>query len=55
VVDEKGKIMAAQTVLGIHEVCDSIAEKAVSKISYEPARYNGEPIKLRMSNSIEFR
>jgi hypothetical protein len=55
VVDEKGKIMAAQTVLGIHEACDSIAEKAVSKISYEPARYNGEPIKLRMSNSIEFR
>jgi len=55
VVDEKGKVTYPQTVLGIHEACDSIAEKAVSQISYHPARYNGEPIKLRMSNSIEFR
>lgn len=55
VVDEKGKVTDPQTVLGIHEACDSIAEKAVAQISYKPARYNGEPIKLRMSNSIEFR
>lgn len=55
VVDEKGNVMDPQTVLGIHEVCDSIAEKAVSQISFKPAWYNGEPIKLRMSNSIEFR
>jgi len=55
VVDEKGKVISPQTVLGIHEACDSIAEKAVAQISYRPASYNGEPIKLRMSNSIEFR
>jgi len=48
VVDEKGKVIDPQTVLGIHEVCDSLAERAISKMKFEPAMYNGEPIKLRM-------
>ncbi len=54
VVDKEGRVIDPQTVLGIHESCDSIAEIAISNMSFEPAMFNGKPIKLRMSNAISF-
>lgn len=54
VVDEEGRVIDPQTVLGIHETCDSMAERAISNMSFDPATNDGKPIKLRMSNAILF-
>ena len=55
VVDEAGNVVDPQTALGIHEVCDRIAEEAMGQMKFKPAEKAGKPIKLQMSTPVTFK
>jgi len=46
-IDEGGRVVAAEIVQPIHPLYDPLLLQAARDWSYEPARRNGEPIKIR--------
>lgn len=54
VVDEGGNVVDPQAALGIHEVCDAVAEEAMEEAKFVPAQVDGQPIRLLVSLPITF-
>ncbi len=55
VVNEEGGVEHARTIMGIHEACDAVAERAMSQMRFTPATLNETPVKLPMMAPITFK
>ena len=55
IVDEEGKIADVKVVRGLPEGLDQAAIDAIRQWRFEPARLDGEPVKVRFTLTINFK
>ena len=55
VVNEKGEVVNPKVVSGLGAGCDEEALDAIRSTEFKPGKQRGKPVKVRMSQAIQFR
>jgi TonB family protein len=54
-ISNEGTVESVKVLRGVHPVLDQAAQNAVRKWRYKPATYNGRPVKVKSTVSVNFK